>query len=554
MNYEKLNYEMINILENYDDPVVIINGDKIKSFNQHAKKFFKIENQDEYIGKNISILKSQNEEYESYFAVLNESEEKILNGDKTIRFKFKHMDSLGCDIDTEVVMVKIYDGYDKYLYGVLIYDLSDFKLDKEIFDSNAKTLTSIIDKDAIVLIIDSKSRNIIDCSKKACEFYGYSLEFMKSLNIRYLNTLSNREIKMEVEKASNEKRNHFIFRHRISNGKIKFVRVISGSIRYDDKDCLYSVIVPFKEEEKISEANLFDQGDIYGFVFENLPFAAIIMDVNFNIIKTNSCFSTIFKYKESDVIGQSVMDNIAPSEFAEETHVFQSIINSGNIVEKEVFRKNKDGEIKAYNLRAYPIRKLGEIVASVVIYDENTEVRKLRHKVNLIEKVNENLYEGMIITDHIGDIKWLNKSYSKITGYSLSELVNKNPRILKSGIQDSTFYKNMWNDIEKCGSWSGEMINIKKDGTEYIQWERIIKVINEYDRTVNYIAVVSDITGFKAQEEKIKLLAYRDNLTDLHNRGFFMENADSIIKDSLAIQSLCAVLYIDLDKFKSIND
>ena len=554
MIYKKLKYEMLNIFESYTDPVVIVNGNKISSINSSAKKLFKIDNLDKYRGENISILKSPNEKYDSYFTVINEKEEEFLKGDKTIRFKFKHIDNEDKEIDTEVLMFKIYDAYDDYLYGILIYDLSDYIEKEKVFNDDIKILKSIRNEDSIILIIDQKTRDIIDCSQRACSFYGFSPAKMKNMNIKDINTLSDGEIKSEAEKAAKEKRNHFIFRHKISSGEIKLVRVISGPVRYYDKDCLYSIILPFKEDEELHDSVDILINDNFEYVFKNLPYAAMIMDPNFNIVAINNKFSLTFNYRPAEVIGHNPIDNIVPSEFVEETHAFQSVIDKGKIISKGVFRKNKFGEVNSYSLKAYPIRKNSKIIGSVAIYDENSEVRNLKHKMNLIEKINQNLNEGMIITNHKGEIKWLNRAYSKITGYSLSELTNKNPRILKSGKQDQAFYNNMWHDIEKYGSWSGEILNVRKDGSEYAQWETIIKVQNEYNDTVNYIAVISDISGFKAQEEKIKTLAYSDMLTGLNNRAYFMENACSIIEESLSNKYFCAVMYMDLDKFKDIND
>ncbi|MCU7886509.1 MAG: EAL domain-containing protein, partial [Candidatus Thiodiazotropha sp. (ex Lucinoma annulata)] len=134
------------------------------------------------------------------------------------------------------------------------------------------------------------------------------------------------------------------------------------------------------------------------------------------------------------------------------------------------------------------------------------------------------------------------------------EVVGHTPRILQSGRHDSNFYQQMWRSIEENRQWRGEVWNRRKDGVIFPEWLNISCIYDNNDKPVNYVGVFSDITSIKRSEEELDHMAHHDPLTDLPNRLLFNSQLDQAIKHAKRNQTVFALLFIDLDRFKNIND
>lgn len=163
-------------------------------------------------------------------------------------------------------------------------------------------------------------------------------------------------------------------------------------------------------------------------------------------------------------------------------------------------------------------------------------------------------HDAIVITDVDANIIRVNRAFTDITGYSAEDVLGKNPRILSSGRHDSFFYAEMWQRLLHTGSWSGEIWDRRKNGEEYPKWMTITAVRNEQHETTHYVAIFSDITARKRSEEEIRKLAFYDALTKLPNRRLFRDRFQEALVASAHHGDYGAVLFIDLDKFKSLND
>lgn len=160
--------------------------------------------------------------------------------------------------------------------------------------------------------------------------------------------------------------------------------------------------------------------------------------------------------------------------------------------------------------------------------------------------------EGIIITDTEGNIIETNKAFKKITGFEQSEVIGKNPRILKSDRHPPSFYEEMWSQLVDEGRWSGEVWNKAKEGEFFAEKLTISAVTDEHGKTVHYVGVFSDITLQKEREEVLQQEAYRDALTGLPNRSYL----DQMIFHSINSRTEhdFSLAFLDLDGFKEIND
>ncbi|MFA6203735.1 MAG: PAS domain S-box protein [Gallionella sp.] len=162
--------------------------------------------------------------------------------------------------------------------------------------------------------------------------------------------------------------------------------------------------------------------------------------------------------------------------------------------------------------------------------------------------------EGMLITDVQGNILRVNHAFTEITGYTAEEVLGKNPSMFKSGRQDKTFYRTMWETILAAGSWEGEIWNRRKNGEIYPEHLTITAVKNEQGAITNYVAALSDITRSKIAEEEIKSLAFFDPLTGLPNRRLLQDRLQQALTSAGRSGKEGALLFIDLDNFKALND
>lgn len=160
----------------------------------------------------------------------------------------------------------------------------------------------------------------------------------------------------------------------------------------------------------------------------------------------------------------------------------------------------------------------------------------------------------MFITDAQGTIQKANATFETITGYSEQEVLGQNPRLLNSGRHDSDFYRKMWETIHAQGSWQGEVWNRRKNGDTYPQWVTISAVKSASGEITHYVATLSDMTLRRAAEQEAHRLSFYDPLTGLPNRRMMLDRADRAIQQAQRSEHQGALMFIDLDGFKQIND
>ena len=172
----------------------------------------------------------------------------------------------------------------------------------------------------------------------------------------------------------------------------------------------------------------------------------------------------------------------------------------------------------------------------------------------LASKVFDTSSNGIMITDHRNIVLAVNPAFTAITGYTVEDIVGHNPRLLSSGRQDQAFYEKLWQAIKAEGMWQGEIWNRNKDGAVYVEWLTINAVKNVQGVTTHHVAIFSDITERKQQVERLEYLATHDPLTGLANRALFSELVNKALSEARRSKSSVAILFLDVDKFKQIND
>ncbi|NKF52486.1 EAL domain-containing protein [Shewanella sp. WXL01] len=202
-----------------------------------------------------------------------------------------------------------------------------------------------------------------------------------------------------------------------------------------------------------------------------------------------------------------------------------------------------------------PLRdKQGQTIGVIGVSRNIAKHKEAEEQLLLAASVFRNAVEGVVITDHLGNITDTNESFTRITGYNKDEVLGQNPRILRSGRHDEQFYKKMWNTLIVQGKWHGEIWNRRKNGSIFPQAITISAVYGDNNEIRYFVAVFADISDQKQTEEKLKNLAYFDPLTQLPNRMQFLSSLEQELNHARRNQTKLAVIFIDVDFFKNIND
>jgi diguanylate cyclase (GGDEF)-like protein/PAS domain S-box-containing protein len=191
---------------------------------------------------------------------------------------------------------------------------------------------------------------------------------------------------------------------------------------------------------------------------------------------------------------------------------------------------------------------------SIWLIEDITAQKNAEQHLRLTATIFETSANGIMVTNVHKKIQRVNPAFSKITGYSLEEVRGKPTHYLASGQHDKQFYKKMWDSIKNTGHWQGEIWNRKKNGEIYVAWLSISALTNENGEPVQYMAMLTDISSLQEDIEHVRYLANYDSLTRLPNRLLFHDNLLQAKGWAHQDNRLFALLFIDLDRFKPVND
>lgn len=408
---------------------------------------------------------------------------------------------------------------------------------------------------AIKLVIDPRNGSIIEANQSAIKFYGYSKEKLLTLKITDINTLSSSQVKEEMLKAKNEERLYFSFKHRLASGEIRDVEVYSGPIETAQGILLYSIIHDITNRTIIEKILHKQNAYLNSILRASQELAIIATDLNFKINYYNSAAEQLFNQPIKQTLKQSFIET--------HCHLFNAahlFLQAFPMVEenneyKTITSWQENNLIRYVEWRIAGIRDEDFVlIGYLLIAHDISEQKRIEQDLILAATAFET-FDAILITDKQNKILRVNRAFSEITGYSLEEVVEKTPRILRSNWHDASFYREMWESLKEKGHWQGEIYNRRKNGEIYPEWLTITVVKNNHQEITHYVATFLDLTERKKQEAKIHYLAYHDSLTNLPNRTAILEQLKRELNRTHQYNKIfSALLFLDLDRFKNIND
>ena len=293
-------------------------------------------------------------------------------------------------------------------------------------------------------------------------------------------------------------------------------------------------------------------------IFDNAAIGIAKVSTDGQFLEINKEFCRIIGYTREDVLSQKLgFQHITFPDDMETCwdlakKLLAGVVQSGS-VEKRYVRK--DGTVVWVELSVCLLKNsMGLPLCFITSVRDITERKQAEEDTKLSDLLFQNSTEAMTITDGDGAVLKINPAFTKLTGYTADEVIGKNPKILQSGRHDRAFYQKMWQAINTTGRWQGEIWNKRKNGETYAEWLSINTIFNQDGSVHRRVALFTDISEKKKSEELVWNQANFDFLTQLPNRRMFHDRLELEIKKAYRAQLSLALLFIDLDRFKEVND
>jgi diguanylate cyclase (GGDEF)-like protein/PAS domain S-box-containing protein len=283
--------------------------------------------------------------------------------------------------------------------------------------------------------------------------------------------------------------------------------------------------------------------------------AIFLHDLDGNILEVNDKVLSMYKMNREIALKLSIQDDYSGpnNDINKLPALWRKALNGEpQLFEWEAKRPN---DSSLFNVEVYlcsiKLDNQDRILASVrdITLRKNTE-----KQLQMWGEVLKNSGEAIFITDAESTIYLVNEAFTKITGYTAQDVIGQKPNIFKSGRHDRQFYQNMWAALLDHGYWQGEIWDRRKDGSIYPKWSTISQIQDTEYKTTHYIAMFNDISERKISEERIHYLAFHDVLTGLPNRRLLQDHLQFFLEYAQRSSDKLAVLFIDIDNFKTIND
>ncbi|MEW8436736.1 MAG: EAL domain-containing protein, partial [Candidatus Thiodiazotropha taylori] len=340
-------------------------------------------------------------------------------------------------------------------------------------------------------------------------------------------------------------------------GEIRNYRSIKKPLKDQDGENQILVIAQDISEVVRARNQLAESEARFRRLFESTDAIAVQgYDEERRVIYWNKASEQLYGYSEEQALGQPLEELIIPEPMRKQVITdTQAWLQGGEAIPSaELTLQRADGSKVPVFSSHVMLRGKDGAPEMYCIDVDLTQLKTAQAKIHLLSQAVEQSPVSVLITDKNGSIEYVNTTLQRISGYSAEELRGQKPSILKSNLTPKLLYKELWDAITSGRTWQGELQNRKKNGEIYWEHVYIAPVSGEAGGDFHYLAIKEDITLQKKQAEKILQQAHFDGLTSLPNRFLSLDRLGQLVKEADRNGSRVAVLFIDLDDFKKVND
>ncbi|EGV20319.1 EAL domain-containing protein [Thiocapsa marina] len=316
--------------------------------------------------------------------------------------------------------------------------------------------------------------------------------------------------------------------------------------------------VSYTLEHVASEAALAESERHYRLLADHATDMISVHDVESRYLYVSPACRTLLGFDAEALLGKSAYDFIHPEDHAllaaQQRAGLEAGVSAPLPTLRYRLRRADETHIWVETTSRQCRAEAGGELTLVATTRDITERREAEERLRQAARAFESAAEGVTVTDARGNIVSVNLAFTEITGYSEAEVLGQNPRILQSGRHGRAFYEGMWASIGTTGRWCGELWNKRKNGEIYPEWMTIASVYDDVGTLTNYVAVFADISALRESESQLVFLTHHDALTGLPNRVLLRDRLEHAIAHAARARSPLAVLLVDLDRFKTINE
>lgn len=292
----------------------------------------------------------------------------------------------------------------------------------------------------------------------------------------------------------------------------------------------------------------------YADLYDLMPVGCFTLDEKGRTLEVNQTGAAMLGLECTDITGKHFVAWLTEDDRPQFINHLRQAFQSRSRIAIELKTINQDGILCDVRLESTVVAGAGKQRVCLMVMTDLGERKKADEASSLASCLIDTVTEGIMITDEKMIIRSVNSAFEKTTGYSAGEVIGHTPALLKSGQHGNNFYKEMWDTLNKCGEWRGEVWNRHKNGEIYPEWLKISVIKDSRQNVVNYVGIFSDTHTQKYILERLHYLAYYDGLTGLPNRRLFLDRLNMSLFNARRDNHILAVIFVDLDQFKQVND